>query len=165
MKATLRTGLLYAGVIALVFWLGGWWRAQGMVAVGSPLAPITLQDLEGGWHPLPASGAPQLLYLFAPWCLICDLTLDGVNDLHQAHPQIRPVALAYDDIEQVRAFVGPKADPAGVLLGTPALGRDLGVQAFPSYLLVDAQGQIVAKRSGYMPGWMLRLYLRWYAVI
>ncbi|GAA5188073.1 TlpA family protein disulfide reductase [Ferrimonas gelatinilytica] len=165
MRTLLLSGVRYAGLIILVFWLAGWWRSQGMVAVGTTLMPVEVQDLQGRWQPLPESGQAQLLYLFAPWCTICDLTIDGINDLQQANSSIRPVALSYDSVGEVREFVGPHADPRGILLGTSALGRELKVQAFPSYLVVDGSGVVVARRSGYMPGWLLRLYLHWYGVI
>ncbi|GAA4902353.1 hypothetical protein GCM10023333_40510 [Ferrimonas pelagia] len=60
--------------------------------------------------------------------------------------------------------MGEGAAPNQVLLGNPALAGEFNILAFPSYIIIDSHGRIAARRTGYMPGWMLSLYLAWYGV-
>lgn len=68
------------------------------------------------------------------------------------------IALQYDSAEQVADFVADLDLQVPVLLGNQQLAVDYQIQAFPTYYVLDAQGQITAKSLGYSTA--LGLWLR-----
>ncbi|MBY6185574.1 TlpA family protein disulfide reductase [Marinobacter hydrocarbonoclasticus] len=160
----LKQAVIWAVVIAFAVWLGGWLRGMAMTAVGEPAPTAHVIGWEGGEKTLPEAGRAQLLYLFAPWCTICDLTIDSVDALRQSGRSVQLVALSYQERNEVDAFLDGHPELGPVWLGSDTLARDYGVPAFPAYVIIDADGSVLARRVGYMPGWALRAYLAWYGV-
>ncbi|WP_156896935.1 TlpA family protein disulfide reductase [Ferrimonas kyonanensis] len=156
-------------VLLLALWLGGWIRSLMMEPVSDQLPSLTLPQIsqqQGRWQPSGefsnlSGGDRRLVYLFAPWCAICKVTFPHLAQWQGQGKNVVPVALSYADLDEVSDFLTPFADqaPQQVLLGSAELSRYLDVVAFPTYLIVDDQGTVVSKRVGYMPEWLLSLYL------
>ncbi|SHG86081.1 TlpA family protein disulfide reductase [Ferrimonas marina] len=154
---------LLVGVLALA--LGGWARGLMMAPLDTQLPEQRLPTLAGTSTSLLDPDGPQLLYLFAPWCTFCKATVDDVLDRQGQGASMAAVALSYQSVDEVAEMVGEHPQRHQVLLGGPQLSSQLGVRGFPSYVIVDAQGHLLWRRSGYMPDWMLGLYLRWHKVL
>ena len=99
-------------------------------------------------------GRPTLLVFWAPWCKVCQRELPLMGQFYrQDRPaQLRVVAIGFADTRaNVEAFV--KARPSDFVFPT-AYDEDRWVaQAFkitatPTYVLVDAGGQIVLVHRG-----------------
>ncbi|MGH7206271.1 MAG: TlpA family protein disulfide reductase [Nitrospiraceae bacterium] len=99
-------------------------------------------------------GEPVLLVFWAPWCKVCQRELPLMGQFYrQDRPaQLRVVAIGFADTRtNVEAFV--KARPSDFVFPT-AYDEDRWVaQAFkitatPTYVLVDARGQIVLVHRG-----------------
>ncbi|SDJ65225.1 Thiol-disulfide isomerase or thioredoxin [Ferrimonas sediminum] len=162
-------GAQLAVMVLLALWLGGWIRSLMMVPVSDQMPAITLPELsrqQGQWQPSGHSsdisrGGHRLVYLFAPWCAICEVTFPHLAQWQQQGKNVVPVALSYTSLDEVSRFLTPFADqaPEQVLLGSQELSRYLDVVAYPTYLIVDEHGTVISKRVGYMPEWLLSLYL------
>ncbi|MBW3139067.1 TlpA family protein disulfide reductase [Ferrimonas balearica] len=160
----LKQGVILVVILGLAIWGGGWLRGLAMTPVGEPAPHAIVAGWEGGSQALPQAGQRQLLYLFAPWCQICDLTIDHVDALRESGRAVHLVALSFEDRAEVAEFLDGHPELGPVWLGNNQLARDYQVPAFPAYVIVDEEGSVLARRVGYLPGWALRLYLAWYGV-
>ena len=70
------------------------------------------------------------------------------------------IAVAYENVEQVRQYVRDHDVRVPVLLGDDATERAFRVSVFPTVYFVDASGQIMRSASGYTTtaGLLARLY-------
>lgn len=157
----LRSILLYAVVGLTALWLGGLVRAWPMVSSQTQLDNRMVVNLAGETRPL-LTGEPQLLYLYAPWCQICRLTIDGVASIDDKTVSL--VAQSYDPVAEIVKFANDYPAAQGSVLAPLSLSNELKVPAYPAYVLVDGEGRVQARRVGYMPSWLLRLYLWWHEV-
>lgn len=160
----LKQGVIWVLVLSLALWGGGWLRGLAMTPVGELAPQSEVVGWQGGHQSLPEPGRAQLLYLFAPWCAICDLTIDSVDALRESGREVHLVALAYQSREEMADFLEGHPEIGPIWLGNHQLAENFGVPAFPAYVIVDGEGRVVARRVGYMPGWALRAYLAWYGV-
>ncbi|TKB50565.1 TlpA family protein disulfide reductase [Ferrimonas sediminicola] len=169
----LRQGGQFALLLLAALWLGGWVRAQMMSPVNGtfPSTPLpVLTQLQGDWlfngEFSPAVGkGNRLIYLFAPWCTICKLTFPHLREWQQEGRAVTAVALSYRSGDEVIDFLDsvPGATTR-VLMGDRALAGELDILAYPTYLVVDGNGVILSGRVGYLPEWMLGLYLDYYGI-
>ena len=99
-------------------------------------------------------GRPALLVFWAPWCKVCQRELPLVSEFYQRDKptQLRVVSIGFADTRtNVEAFVKTRD---GVFVFPTAYDEERSVaQAFkvnatPTYVLVDAQGNIVLVHRG-----------------
>ena len=100
-----------------------------------------------------------LIYFFAPWCSFCRVSMSGLSLLPEVEAQIVAVALDWESQENVSNFVKEVGFEKKVLLGNAATKAAFQIDAYPSYYVVDNQGQVVHKDRGFStpPGVWLRL--------
>lgn len=99
-------------------------------------------------------GQPVLLVFWAPWCKVCQRELPLLGDFYQRDKpaQLRMVSIGFADTRtNVETFVKSRAE---VFVFPTAYDEERWVaQAFkvnatPTYVLVDAQGNIVLAHRG-----------------
>jgi len=97
------------------------------------------------------SGETGVVYFFAPWCSVCRRSIGNLEELvnNGELPWARAVALDYENLDEVRAFIRETDVHLPVLLGGPQTMRDWQIQAFPTYFVIDGDGQIVSRSVGY----------------
>lgn len=118
-------------------------------ADGSSTVPeARLVSLSGEVLPLAERGKRTLIYFWAPWCQICALSIGSLQNIEQQDLHVVTVAMDYDSVESVAAFVAEHDVQNTVLLGTQAIKQDLQILGYPSYYLVNEQRKIVAKSYG-----------------
>lgn len=151
----LRSFLLNAGLIALVFFAVLAFQSRNMLATDGQVAPelrgLTLAgqayDLED------AHARPALVYFFAPWCRICAASAGNLNRLRRWRDaediEIVAVALDWESADEVREYVDRHALNVTVVLGDTQVARDWQIQAFPSYYVLDGQHRIIRRDIGY----------------
>ncbi len=97
------------------------------------------------------AGETGVVYFFAPWCSVCRHSIGNLDELVASGELswARVVALEYGDVNEVRDFIRETGIHLPVLLGTPQTTRDWQIQAFPTYFMIGADGQIVSRSVGY----------------
>jgi peroxiredoxin len=96
-------------------------------------------------------GSTGVVYFFAPWCFYCRNSIDNLDKL-VANGDIawaRAVALDYESLESVHQFIAETGLTQPVLLGNRHTATDWGVRAFPTYFVIDANGNITSRSVGY----------------
>ena len=161
-KKILTIGLEIAFVIA-VFMAFTWWQNRDLLAVDEVQAPdFALKTLDGEVVHLSAfRGQQVLLYFFAPWCSVCRLSADNLNDLRAARTteelQIFAMALSWDSQDEVEAFVQDLELEVPVLLGYQQQQMDYKIKGFPTYYVIDEAGVIQSRSMGYTTEWGMRM--------
>ena len=123
-------------------------------------APQTLKTLKNNVITLHAEGKKTIVYFFAPWCQICNMSIDNLQNIYQKNPQINVVAVALDfvDDDEVLAFTSKHQLTFPVAFGNERVKADFKVQGYPSYYVLDGQNTVVARSLGYSTE--IGLYLR-----
>ena len=114
-----------------------------------PLELAWLDDMRADSILVP--GETGVVYFFAPWCFYCRKSIDNLDDL-VASGQVawaRAVALEYESLDDVREFINETGVHLPVLLGSSQTTNDWQIRGFPTYFVIDGDGQIVSRSVGY----------------
>jgi len=97
------------------------------------------------------SGQVGVVYFFAPWCFYCRSSIDNLDGLVTGGKLgwARVVALEYESLDEVREFIKETGVHLPVLLGGPKTTSDWQIRGFPTYFVIDGNGQIVSRSVGY----------------
>lgn len=123
----------------------------------------TLKTLQGEsikTDTLHNAGKPFIISFFATWCKPCLRELEAIHELYSEWHQttgVRLIAISIDEAHNINK-VKPLADEQGwdfdVLLDTQReLLRALGGRVVPFSVIVDGNGKIVDRHSGYADGY------------
>jgi thiol-disulfide isomerase/thioredoxin len=114
-----------------------------------PLELAWLDDMKA--DSIMVAGETGVVYFFAPWCFYCRHSIDNLDELVASGklPWARAVALDYGSLDEVREFISETGVHLPVLLGSPQTTQDWQIQAFPTYFVIDGDGQIVSRSVGY----------------
>ena len=96
-------------------------------------------------------GEVGVIYFFAPWCFYCKKSIDNLDGL-VANGQLawaRAVALDYGSLDEVREFIRETGVSLPVVLGNAETATDWQVRAFPTYFVIDENGDITSRSVGY----------------
>ncbi len=165
LRARWWSSLLLDGVIVLaIFWGITAWQTRHLLPGGARVqAPaFELTALDGSTYSLDqVRGVPVLLYFFAPWCGVCNLSVHNLEDLRQARSEadlaIYLVAISYGGAASVREFADRHQLTMPVLLGDRRIVQDYHIEATPTYYVIDHQGRVKDQSVGYSS----ELGLRW----
>ncbi len=97
------------------------------------------------------SGQVGVVYFFAPWCFYCRSSIDNLDELVSSGKLAwaRVVALEYENLDEVREFIKETGIHLPVLLGGQKTTSDWQIRGFPTYFVIDGNGQIVSRSVGY----------------
>jgi len=97
------------------------------------------------------SGQVGVVYFFAPWCFYCRHSIDNLDELVSTDKLAwaRLVALEYGSLDEVREFISETSVNLPVLLGGQQTSNDWQIRAFPTYFVIDSEGNIVSRSVGY----------------
>ncbi len=143
-------------------WLIGLWQTRNLLATdGETSAPdFSLTAVDGGTYTLAdAAGETTLLYFFAPWCSVCNLSAHNLQDIEEGDSDLNIwlVAIGYDSMEEVEGFVKKHDLTMPVLMGDGKIARDYKIAATPTYYVLDGEGVVKAKSVGYSTEFGMRL--------
>jgi peroxiredoxin len=149
----------------LVFWGVSVWQARDLLPEREAAPQFRLYAMDGQTYSLSqAKGKPLLLYFFAPWCTVCHLSIGNLEDLRQSRAadelNIWIVALSWESPQQVQEFVNEHELTLPVLYGDAQMARDYRIGAFPTYYLLDAEGQVASRVVGYTTEFGMRWHTR-----
>jgi peroxiredoxin len=111
------------------------------------LAMLDAADIRSAVVP----GQAGIVYFFAPWCRVCQVSIDNLDDLVAGRKLAwaTAVALDYGHVDEVRDFVQRTGVTLPILLGDSKTAAAWSVRAFPTYYVVDASGRIHSRSVGY----------------
>jgi thiol-disulfide isomerase/thioredoxin len=142
--------------------LGIWPSVLLAAAAAAPLSlpDLALRDLQGKERPLSVwhDGKPMLLDFWATWCVPCRAAFPHYAQLAERYAEhgFHVVTVSADRPAQQKR-IAPLLEKLGVdfvVLLDPEgeLGDAMGVLSLPTAFLIDAQGRIAYRHSGYLPG-------------
>lgn len=138
-------------VLAAVFIAVHSWQTRKLpVDEPAPVTELAMLD-EAGIRSAVVPGQAGIVYFFAPWCRVCRVSIDNLDDLvaGQTLAWATAVALDYGDAAEVRDFIERTGVSLPVLLGNSKTASEWSVRAFPTYYVVDASGRIHSRSVGY----------------
>ena len=97
-------------------------------------------------------GKPTVLFFWAPWCSVCKVSMPNLQAFHQDNfDQVNVVSIVmdYESVESVTDYMQNNQLSFTTLLGKDSTAIDYKIQGFPTYYVLDANGQIHAKSMGY----------------
>ncbi len=135
------------------------WQTRDMLNTdGEVIIPQrNLVSLEGEVVPLLAGDKTNLVYFFAPWCTICDLSIDNLSFLNTDKINVVVIALDYTSKEEVKDFIEKNEVTASVLMGNESLKKEFAIVGYPSYYLIDTKFSVQSKSYGYSTAIGLKL--------
>ena len=136
--------------------------ALSLSSVQAQLPAITLKTMNGvevRTDTLLNDGKPFIIDFFATWCKPCNRELDAISEVYeewQEETGVKIFAVSIDqaqNINKVKPLVSNHNWEYDVLLDPNSdFLRAVGGQMIPYTLIVDAQGKVVYKHSGYTDG-------------
>lgn len=142
-------------ITALVFSFPAWAAPEGFeVSPPQALPEISFQDENGGAVSLgDFKGKTVVLNLWATWCAPCVTEMPDLNTLQKRLKDkgVEIVTVSMDrSIEKAQAFYKKTGIDALPLYwdSTRSLGFDLGFNGLPATIIVNTNGQEIARVSG-----------------
>jgi thiol-disulfide isomerase/thioredoxin len=137
-------------------------RETSMLSASDDVVPVshqlkTIMDKDIVLH---ADGKKTILYFFAPWCQVCNLSIENLQNVYQKTPNLNVIAVALDfvDADEVKNFTMNHQLTFPVALGNELVKADYKVMGYPSYYVLDEENTIIARSLGYSSE--IGLYLR-----
>lgn len=157
MRHPFRTPLLLRGLaVGLTF------AAASLAQAQDRLPDVDLTDVNGQKVNLASfgeTGEITVINFWATWCTPCKKELNNIVDLYpdwQEDFGVRIVAISIDDARnraKVKSYVDGQGWPYDILLDVNAvLKQKLNFQTIPFTVIVDREGNIVQRHSGYVDG-------------
>lgn len=158
----LRSILIQLIVFLFIFNAVAMLRESSMLSSSDDVVPAThqLKTIMDQEVNLQANGKKTIVYFFAPWCQVCNLSIDNLQNVYQKTPNLDVIAVALDfvDVEQVKKFTMNHQLTFPIVLGNEAVKSDYKVMGYPSYYVLDEENTIIARSLGYSSE--IGLYLR-----
>ena len=131
-------------------------------SIMAQIPAVTLKTIDGkiiSSNQISNNGKPLIIDFFATWCKPCCRELDAISEVYDEWMEETGVKIVCVSIDQaqnshkVKPFVNNKGWEYDVLLDPNGdLKRALGIQMIPYVMIVDGQGKIVYKHTGYTDG-------------
>lgn len=136
-------------IVAIVAGISIWQTRNMLETDGSfSIPPINLVTVEGEVQPLYNPERRTLVYFWAPWCSVCAISIGSLDNVNSEELDIVTIAMDFDSIESVEAFVEKHEVTSKVLLGNEQMRNMFKIHGYPSYYLLDEDAQVVAKSFG-----------------
>ena len=152
LRANAWSALAFDVAVLVLLFLGvhAWQTRDLPIAEPAPATVLPLLDRPGSMSAV-QPGAAGVVYFFAPWCGVCRVSIDNLDELVAAGrvPWGVVVALDYADPDEVRDFIEETGVSLPVLMGDARTAADWSIRGFPTYYVIDADGQIASRSVGY----------------
>jgi peroxiredoxin len=131
------------------------WRARDLLPADQrTLAPdFTLADLHGGtWSTAELRGKPAVIYFFAPWCGVCAASSPQLRWFHRWRGddvQVLLVGLDWSAPQELHDYAQRHGLAMPVLIGDRATGAAYRIQGYPTYYVIDAEGRVARRDTGF----------------
>lgn len=145
--------------LLMVMWGIHAWQTRdlpfGEAAPPTVLKLLTSSELATAIKP----GEAGVVYFFAPWCGVCKHSIGNLDQQVQGGrlAWATTIALDFANPAEVAEFVAETGIVLPVLLGSNQTANDWNIRAFPTYFVIDDQGNIASRSVGYSTSLGLRL--------
>ena len=156
---TLKFWLVLIGEILFataIFTALSTWQEQDMLDSDSAMPTLSASSLKGTMYQFPEAlnkSKKTLVYFFAPWCNICHLSIGNLNILRNQISDedlsIIIVALDWKSKAEVEEFIADHDLNYPVLLGDEKWQQQYKIKGFPSYYVLNQQGEVLSRSMGY----------------
>jgi thiol-disulfide isomerase/thioredoxin len=130
-----------------------WFREASMLDSDEqmPVNTYQLEQLNGDNLYLQAQGKTTVVYFFAPWCQICNLSVENLEAIYQKNSNISVIAVAldYENKASVVEFVQRHQLSFPIVYGNSVVKDAFKVKAYPSYYILNKENIIIGKSLGY----------------
>lgn len=118
------------------------------ISPGSTLPIRDLRGLAGVSHSWPrADGKYTVIDFYFSGCGPCIQAIPELNAFKQARPDVAVLAITFDDPEETRRFIAERKLAWDVVPDARDFIDKLGVMVYPTVMLVDAKGRLIAVRE------------------
>jgi thiol-disulfide isomerase/thioredoxin len=149
----MRSAILQLIVFGFIFWGITLWRETSMLEDDTPVSAKSLHfsTLNGESFQVTNQGDKTVLYFFAPWCQVCNMSIDNLEKLHQEKPELQVIAVAldYESTQSVVDFVQRHQLSFPIVLGTSQHKMAFKISGYPSYYVLNNTFKITGKSLGY----------------
>jgi peroxiredoxin len=151
---------LNIGFLIAIIWLVGLWQSRNLLSDDSTAPDFTAIDLNGNQFTLSAQkGKKTILYFFAPWCSVCKLNIDNLNEFTGiTDVSAIAIGLGYNNKKEIETFARKYELKVPVIPGTESIENLYRIQSYPTIYIIDENGIIYDKTVGYTTN--LGLYFR-----
>ena len=150
------------GLVAVVGLLGLWMvRRDSAPRVGAEVGSVAFVDAEGRRHTLAEyAGKVVVVDVWATWCPPCRASLPEIAQLQNAADgsyAVLPISIDDGGFKDVEPYLSRhpmplKALKAYVQAGRASLEAFGPINGIPTTIIVDANGNLFTRWSGYYPG-------------
>lgn len=134
----------------------------GSTVAYAQLPSVTLKTIEGktiNTAKLSNDGKPFVITFFATWCKPCHRELKAIHEVYpdwQDETGMKVIAVSIDEgqnVNKVKPLVDASAWEYEVLLDSNGdFKRAMGVSTIPALFIIDGDGKIVDRHTGYTDG-------------
>jgi len=116
-----------------------------------PMNTFVVEKLNGEQLFVQAEDKTTVVYFFAPWCQVCNLSIENLEGLHQKNSNIAIIAIAldYESRQSVIDFAKRHNLSFPIAYGNNEIKTAFKVKAYPSYYILNKENNIVSKSLGY----------------
>ncbi|MES0488995.1 MAG: redoxin domain-containing protein [Leptospirales bacterium] len=140
------------------------YQTRNLIPEEKTAPAFTLTDLKGDSFSLEQyKGKPVMIYFFAPWCSVCNLTSASVGNLHNADTKdetvVLAVGLSYNNVQELEIFAKKHSLEMPVLAGDSRVAEQYHISGFPTFYFIDSKGKVTSRTIGFttQTGMNLRL--------
>ena len=132
------------------------WQERDMLESNSTAPVLSAMSLDGKVYQFPETAKLSkrtLVYFFAPWCKICHFSIGNLNiirsQIDEDELSIIIVALDWKSKAEIEEYMAEHELDFPVLLGDQQWQQQYKIQGFPSYYVLNQQGEILSRSMGY----------------
>ena len=145
--------ICFLGIFVIIFNTFSWFKETSMLATDTQVSNeiVTLPTLMNSKVELHSKDAKTIVYFFAPWCQICHLSIDNLQDFYLKNENVNVVAVALDYTAggNVSYFAKQHELTFPIAFGNEEIKKKYNVTAYPSYYVIDEKNTVIAKSLGY----------------
>ncbi|MCB1567321.1 MAG: TlpA family protein disulfide reductase [Xanthomonadales bacterium] len=119
------------------------------IDVGAVMPNVDGKSIEGKpaqWFA--ANGKYSLLSFYFAECVPCIAEVPELNAFAKAHPEVNLLGVTFDSADDARAFRNKHGLEIATIAEAQASIDAIGIKAYPTLILVDPNGKLVASRAG-----------------